>query len=106
MNESIEIKTLKEVVKAYKARARESIKECGRLEVRLELAEYRLEVARRAYARLTGEYNPGWPKLSRWETDQAYKENPEYALPIPAMEEEKPVDNDIYALFKQTSDRI
>lgn len=113
MSENTEIEYLKLKVKEWEqlykesdARASKFARKCGILEVRLELAEYRLEVARRAYAQLTGEYNPEWPKLSRWETVQVYKDNPEYALPIPAMEEEKHVDNDIYALFKQSSNRI
>lgn len=113
MSENAEIEHLKLKVKEWEqlykesdARASKFIRECGALEARLELAEYRLEVARRKYAQLSGDYTPEWPKLSGWETIQAYKETPKYTLPIPVREERIPTNDEIVELFKQSSNRI
>lgn len=113
MNENTEIEYLKLMVEEWKRFYKESdasacklAEEYGMLEVRLELAEYRLEVARRTYAQLTGEYNPEWPDLSVWEAIQAYKENPKYVLPIPVREEGIPENDEIVELFKQLSNQF
>lgn len=113
MSENAEIEYLKLKVEEWTrfhkesdAKADKLSKECGVLEARLELAEYRLEVARRKYAQLSGDYTPEWPKLSVWETIQAYKEKPKYVLPIPVRKEGIPENDEIVELFKQSSNQF
>lgn len=102
-----EAKAWERMYESSNKRAGEWAGKCGELKTQLKYAEYRLEVARRKYFQLTGEYNIEWPELSGWETVQAFEENPKYAISISNNSKTNMVSNnssnDILDLFKQSS---
>lgn len=102
-----EVKAWERMYESSNKRAGEWAGKCGELKIMLRYAEYRLEVARRKYTQLTGEYDPAWPDLSGWEKVQAFKENPKYVISISNNPKTDITSNnlsdDILDLFKRSS---